>query len=286
MGCFLEKIVQNVGIGAAVQSFRFIFTHLTLFLRLAVSWAAVIMAIIIAYVLIASPAGPNAGFGMQLYSVIGGGMQSGGRLISLLPNVIGNLAIAVAWIRFMLLDEVPSNPFTLRAEMGSYFGRSLQIGLLAVAAALPGVIVGVIAARPLSGASPALGGILMVVGVVAAIACGALVFARLQPVLAAAAIGEDLGAGDAFALTKGHTLSLIGGLFIVYVGPFFLYFVAMFLFGLLIAAGLQTVGALAAEITEDTFTFISAGILAGFAGQVLAMLDPQSRSESISKHFE
>ena len=115
-------------------------------------------------------------------------------LILSLASVVASLWIAVAWHRFVLLEEqndgwVP--PFNGRVMWG-YFGWSLVIGILIALIAggfalLVGTVIG-----------PALGGIL-------AAGIGAIIFFRLGLVLPAYAVGRKLSFSEAVNATKGET---------------------------------------------------------------------------------
>lgn len=116
-----------------------------------------------------------------------------------LLNLVVTLWIAVAWHRYVLLEEVPAGwlPPLRGQEMLGYLWRSILIGLLVVAA-----ILGI--AIPLSAlalAIPVLAALAPLVGVF----LGAVVFYRLGVSLPARAIGRHMTFGEAMEATRGET---------------------------------------------------------------------------------
>jgi hypothetical protein len=267
-----------VGIAAALQSLRFVFNHPGAFARLVLTWAGIYVAVIIAYALLVKPAG------LTLAQQLDGGDGSGGRLLALIPSFLGNLAVSVLWVRYILLDEVPRNPVALRAEMGIYFGRSLQVGILGFLAALPGLIVGYAVSSALQSARTA-STVIFIVFVVIAFLSALTVYARLQVMLAIAAIGDSTTVRDTFDLTKGRTLGLIGGWLLSYAPPVIVLAVVQILTRVVSTSGFATVGAVAAEVVNALYTFGAATLLAGFTAFVLQALDPQHSTDKIAREF-
>lgn len=270
--------MQSVGIAAALKSMRFALDHNAAFIRLVMTWTSISFVFVLLFSALAKPA--NVTLAQQLQGVD----QGGERLLVLLISMIGNLAVSVAWVRYIILDEEPRNPFAMRAEMGSYFGRSIQIGILAILAALPGVIVGFTANSAL-GSAQALGTVVFVVSIVLASACALTVYARLQVMLALTALGENTTVGEAIALTAGHTFGLIGGWFLSYLIPFAILVVVEVVAGVSSASGFTTVAAVAEEFLSDVYTFMAAGLAAGFMAYVLLALDPRHGTDKIAREF-
>jgi hypothetical protein len=116
-------------------------------------------------------------------------------------SVIISLWIAVAWHRYILLEEVPQGflPQWHGDRMAAYFGRSILIGLILI-----GVMV--VSAIPL---------IIGLVGVVGAsvFALGTIfamfVFYRLCAVLPATAMGKPITMKEAWIATDGTTGTII-----------------------------------------------------------------------------
>ena len=91
-------------------------------------------------------------FGRAMMSAGMGGMMGGGygigALVVMLVSLITGIWIAVAWHRYVLLSEQPTTPVPpfMGERMGSYFIKSLLIGIvLLVMGMVLGMIVGVVA---------------------------------------------------------------------------------------------------------------------------------------------
>ena len=271
--------MQSVGIAAALQSLRFASSHSIAFLRLVLGWAAIYLAVVLLYALLTRPAGVT--FAQQLGSAGGGG---GGRLLALIPSFLGNLAVSVLWMRYILLDEEPRNPFALRAEMGSYFGRSLQIGILGLLAAVPGLIIAFAASGAL-GSGGSLGTVIFVVFLVIAFISALVVYARLQVMLAVTAVGDSITVRETFDLTKGRTPGLVGGWLLSYLLPLIVLIVAAVLIRVISTSGFATMATIATEILNGLYSFGAAVLLAGFTAFVLQALDPQHSTDKIARTF-
>ena len=128
---------------------------------------------------------------------------------SVLPAVISgvlSLWIAVAWHRYVLIDEAPARavPRFRGKALLVYFLRLLQTALLVgLIAGFFGLIGGVVAA--LSGFPQ----FLYVVIVVLTVGGFALSY-RLAPLLPAAALGKPVKLGDAWAATSEGIATLVG----------------------------------------------------------------------------
>jgi hypothetical protein len=126
--------------------------------------------------------------------------------VSLLIAIFGLVAfvwIAVAWHRYILLDEMPEGqiPVFDSSRLFSYAVNSLGIGVVAVIAA---IVVGAIA-----GALVAIVPFLAVVAAMAALAAALIIGYRLSPILPAAAIGKPLMFGQAWQSTNGANVDII-----------------------------------------------------------------------------
>ena len=111
--------------------------------------------------------------------------------------------IAVAWHRYVLLDEVPQGQFPAfnGSRLFRYAIYSLGIGLLAVIVA---AVVGAVAALVF-----AIVPVLLFVAALAAMAAALVVFYRLAPVLPAVAVERPLTFGGAWEATKGASSAII-----------------------------------------------------------------------------
>jgi hypothetical protein len=126
-------------------------------------------------------------------------------LLTLVLAIVAFVWIAVAWHRYVLLDEVPAGQFPEfnSSRLLSYAGYSLLVGVIAfVIMFLVTAIVGIITV-PLLGI---VGGIITgVVGVALALIIGY----RLGPILPASAVGKPLTLGQAWAATNGANTAII-----------------------------------------------------------------------------
>jgi len=120
--------------------------------------------------------------------------------VAALISVVPYLWIAVAWHRFVLLDEAPRAivPTPPGDRIWSYFGRAIQMGLLIIVFAIGcGLLLTV--AMVASNGSPVLALPIMFVFV----AVGVLITYRLAPMFPGAAIGQSVGVGEAWKVTSG-----------------------------------------------------------------------------------
>lgn len=111
--------------------------------------------------------------------------------------------IAVAWHRYVLLDETPGGqlPAFNGSRLFRYALYSIGIGLLALIA---GAVVGAIA-----GLLFAIVPVLLFIAALAAMAAALVVFYRLAPVLPAVAVERPLTFGAAWEATKGASSAII-----------------------------------------------------------------------------
>ncbi|MFP7569374.1 hypothetical protein ACGKZZ_01235 [Marivita sp. S2033] len=117
--------------------------------------------------------------------------------------VIASLWIAVAWHRFALMGEQVRGwvPRFHGSEILSYLGRSILIGFLIVF----GVIIVSVPVGLLSAGLPALLGLLTLF----LVGFAAYLFFRLGIMLPAAALGNKLRLGEAWAATKGQSATIL-----------------------------------------------------------------------------
>lgn len=121
-------------------------------------------------------------------------------------STLPSLWIAVAWHRFVLLDEMPSGPLpTLRADkIWSYFGRGMQLFLVLMVVVLLAALVAVLVAIVFQGAPLA-----MILVSLLPILVAFPIFYRLAPIFPGAAIGQAVGIRAAWNATKGSTGAVI-----------------------------------------------------------------------------
>jgi hypothetical protein len=134
-------------------------------------------------------------------------MMDGGAVLSLLATlavqIIVSVWIAIAWHRFVLMNERPAGflPDWPGAGILTYFGWSMGITFLVFLAMLPvGLIIGLV-----SIVVPAVAVLMPVVMV--AVAVG--VFYRLAPVLPGIAVGRQVTLGEAWRATDGQYGSIL-----------------------------------------------------------------------------
>lgn len=126
--------------------------------------------------------------------------------VAIITSILALVAfvwIAVAWHRYVLLDEMPQGqlPEFNGSRLLAYAGYSLLVGLLGlVAAVVVGAIVGVLVVLvpPLA-----------FVAALAALAAALVVGYRLAPVLPASAVGKPLTLGAAWEATKGASGAIV-----------------------------------------------------------------------------
>ena len=134
------------------------------------------------------------------------GMSPTNMLLSIVliaAYIIISMWIAVAWHRYVLLEEMPSGwlPTWNAPAVGRYFGKSLLIMAIVIAAALCvglSVTITAVFAPPIA----------VFFGLAGMLFVGAL-FYRLCPVLPAVAVGESLFIRDAWHQTRGLFSSII-----------------------------------------------------------------------------
>lgn len=129
----------------------------------------------------------NAGSGVWL-----------GQIGYIIVSVIVTLWIAVAWHRYVLMEEYPQGwiPRFHGGPMGSYFLSSILIGLIIFGVVLlVSLLLGVLAIGLGSAGAFILG--------LVAMALGTYIFYRLCAVLPAAAVGKKMRFGEAWEATRG-----------------------------------------------------------------------------------
>ncbi|MGN6489138.1 MAG: hypothetical protein ACTHLT_15150 [Devosia sp.] len=141
-----------------------------------------------------------------------GGAESIGSMLALAPGgiIVGLLAlvmvvwIAVAWHRYILLDEVPTGqvPAFNQDRMLAYAGYSILLGLILLVVS---VVVSIVLSPLVFLGAAAFGTILSIV----VIAVALVVDFRLGLVLPAKALGKPLTFGEAWQATKGETGTIL-----------------------------------------------------------------------------
>ncbi len=125
-------------------------------------------------------------------------------------TVIGTIWIAVAWHRYVLLDEMPGAVVARfnGNRILAYFGNSVLLGLIALAI---GVVISLVLVPLMSAVRS--GGpadiVLQLIPLLLIVVLFLLVGYRLGIVLPASAIGKPLRFGEAWAATRGATGTLI-----------------------------------------------------------------------------
>ena len=115
--------------------------------------------------------------------------------------------IAVAWHRFVLLDEMPGGwlPSFNSDRMLAYFGRSLLLILVAIAVAIPIGFVNGMLIYASNGSQPvAFLTTLVLIFVILVISY------RLAPMFPGAAVGQSIGLRAAWTATSGATGTILG----------------------------------------------------------------------------
>lgn len=126
----------------------------------------------------------------------GGGVAVTGLITGIL-YLVAFLWLAVAWHRYILLDEMPTGllPEFNGSRMLSYFGYSLLIGLVLIGLAIVmGIVTGIVGAVV---------GQLAIVIVLVFYVLMLIASYRLSPMLPAAAVGKPMKINEAWQATSG-----------------------------------------------------------------------------------
>ncbi len=164
-----------------------------------------------------------------------GSLPWGKFLLFLLVAIATAIWIAVAWHRFVLLEEQPGAvlPAWKGDRMLSYLVASIILILIGIVVAIViSLVVGLILATVLP-APTSMGGFI-VVAVIAGLLIGVPIIAlimRIGPILPAAAVGERLGVGGAWEATRGATLTFAGVAVVIILISLGLEFIGARLFG-------------------------------------------------------
>lgn len=126
-------------------------------------------------------------------------------LLTLILAIVAFIWIAVAWHRYILLDEVPAGQFP---EFNGQ--RMLNYGLYSVGLGLLGALVSFILAAIVGiVAVPLLGMVGAFITTVVGLAAALIIFYRLAPLLPAVAIGKPLTMSQAWEATNGANVPII-----------------------------------------------------------------------------
>lgn len=152
-------------------------------------------------------------------------------LVTYLVLIVTGLWIAVAWHRFVLLNEAPASLLpTFRGDrMLAYFGYSILIAIIMIPVAfvLSFVVALVVAPLLMSGGPSQFG--LIVVGLFVYVPLIVVVY-RLSVVLPGAALEESLSIGGAWERTRGTTGTIVVLAIISAVGYFIISLPVLFWF--------------------------------------------------------
>jgi hypothetical protein len=121
--------------------------------------------------------------------------------------IVTNIWIAVAWHRYVLLDEMPGTVMARfnGERMLAYFGNALRLFLVAIAIAIVVIIVATIAAGISRGAD-----LLVQLAPLVIYALVAIPLYRLALILPASAVGKPIGLREAWSATAGATGTIVG----------------------------------------------------------------------------
>ena len=162
---------------------------------------------ILAFFLIVAVLG--VGFGEAIETANPEEMPPGVALAALLGLVLFvfiSAWVAVAWHRFILLEEYPGLlPALTGRPVWPYAGRSILLGLLLLALLIPAIIVVAVLAAALGG-SPALDALLGL----GAIMYFSYMSLRLGLVLPATAIGRPMGFRQSWMATEPYATAILG----------------------------------------------------------------------------
>lgn len=194
------------GLSIFVHAVRMVLGSLNPALRIG---AVPVLVMVISGWLLASGTAPVDGTVPQMP----GAGAFGGGLLLMVVQVLASLWVAVAWHRYILLEEQPGAflPVWNGAAIWSYFKAGLIVGLIIAALAIPLMVIVMLVLMPgmmESNQPPGLFAglvIFLVVGIPAT-----WLGYRLGPKLAGAAIGQDLSVGEAWRATARGAVDLLG----------------------------------------------------------------------------
>ncbi len=163
------------------------------------------------------------------------GIQFASFLVGIL-SLVGFASIAVAWHRFVLLDEVPQASAYLRLDgtVWRYVGNTILITLILIAAAIViALVAGLLAAAAGNAAFSGKRGIILALMVLFLVVYAGIAWARLSIKLPSVAIERtDFSFRDAWTASQGNSLRLFG-LYLLFFGCILVtIIVSLVLFGL------------------------------------------------------
>jgi len=190
---------------------------------------------------------------------MGGSENDVAILFASLIQGLAGLWVAVAWHRYVLLEETPSGvlpPFN-GSRMLSYLGHGILLGLVL---AVPILLVSFLAGMAMGIGSTGLVIAAVIFGVLG-VAAVFIISARLYVILPAAAIGRSMKMSAAWEATKGYTGAIIAA--------YVLFLLLAIGFGLIIgfaSGALGLVGALLLMVVNVVLTMIGASFLTTIYG--------------------
>ncbi len=174
------------------------------------------------------------------------------QLVFVFLLVFLSLWVTVNWHRYVLMEEYPNSwlPEFRTAQVLSYFGKCIQMALLAFACMLPVMLlIGV------------LGGGLSVFLMFGAVLLMSVGMYRVISVLPAAAIGKPLTFHEAWISTKDANLDIIAILFISFVVQLIIQAIAS-----LIGLAIPLLGVVIGLIASAVLALIGVSVLTTFFG--------------------
>jgi hypothetical protein len=254
---------EFTGFGAIRTAVAQIVGNLGVFLRIALGWTFLVAAFLVGYCVV------KWGMGLGPLDIAGGlnslGEPENFRLqngLTLIPNTLASLSVAIQWTRFVVRGERPTGWLTVPIGSGRYLGRSIGVALGCVLTLVPGLFVASMVASKVP--SP-----LAVVAPVTVIAVNGIISiylaVRLWLVFPAIALGNKaVGFAKSFRLTRPFAGRLLGTTIAVY---------AIFLLGGVLVEVIYELAALrgvaadilavADEILTDLFVFAATAAAAG-----------------------
>jgi hypothetical protein len=212
------------GFSLLLQSFRLIFGNLSQSLRLSSPLVAVLVAALVMF-------GPS--YFIQDVDITSANALPPGAVFFQLLTLVVTMWVAVAWHRFVLLEEYPAGalPAFHGGRMLAYFGYGILLGLVVgIAILLMGALVGLALFW-----AP----VLMIAGIMIVAIAGSWAFYRLSPILPASAIGKSIPMKEAWSATKPLSGAILSAM-VVFVVTIF----ALALLGALIGSVIPILGGL------------------------------------------
>ena len=246
------------GIRIFIHSVRMVLGNFPVTLR--IGGALLVVQFLLA--LMAGQAYFNAGTGQGALMMSGQGSLA--MFLLSVARIVFGLWIAVAWHRFILLEEMPGAalPHWNGSAIWAYFKAGVIVALIVVAAVIPMVMLGSFLIFPFvssGSAEPSL--FVMLLGLLVFYLPAAYIGYRIAPMLPSAAIGNRLKLGEAWSATAGSGAAFVLLALVSLLAGWLLNLPALYL-----ARGSLILGLIWGTLAEWLTVFVGASILTTIHG--------------------